>query len=428
MAKARITKRLVDTLKPTMSDFTMFDTALVGFGVRVRATGGMSYIVQYKGGTGRGAPTRRVTLGGVGKMTPEQARKAAEKVLGLVASGEDPAADKRRERRNLPLADVIPVFLKDHMEAKRKASTAAAYRDLLERIVSRSIGHMKANAVTRQDIARLHSSLRKTPVTANRALAAISSLYTFASKAGYVVEGYNPAQGVEKYPEKARERFLSKEELARLGDALREGETIGLPYEVDDTKPKAKHAPKGDKRRVKLDPYAVAAIRLLILTGARLREILHAKWEHVDFERDILFLPDSKTGRKPLYLNAPALELLSGLPRIEGNPHIIAGMKDGAPRADLKKPWAAVTRAAHLEGVRIHDLRHSFASIGAGASLGLPIIGKLLGHTQAATTHRYAHLDADPMRRAAETIGATIAAAMGDGEAGKVVNLTKRRG
>jgi integrase len=187
--------------------------------------------------------------------------------------------------------------------------------------------------------------------------------------------------------------------------------------------PKAKHAPKAENRRVKLDPFAVAAIRLLILTGARLREILHAKWENVDFERSILFLPDSKTGRKPVYLSAAALDVLSSLPRIAGNPHIIAGAKDGAPRADLKKPWAALRRVAGLEGVRIHDLRHSFASVGAGASLGLPIIGKLLGHTQAATTHRYAHLDADPMRRAAETIGATISAAMNRKPSADVVPL-----
>src|SRR6202007_3358523 len=155
-------------------------------------------------------------------------------------------------------------------------------------------------------------------------------------------------------------------------------------------------------RRTVLDPFAVAAIRLLILTDARLREILDAQWQHVDFERGILFLPHRKRGRKPVYLNAPALEVLSGLPRIEGNPHIIAGLKDGAPRADLKKPWAGVTKASGLDGLRIHDLRHSFASIGAGASLGLPIIGKLLGHTQAATTPRYAHLDADPMRPAVQ--------------------------
>jgi integrase len=162
------------------------------------------------------------------------------------------------------------------------------------------------------------------------------------------------------------------------------------------------------------------------LPGRRLREILNARWEHVDFERGILFLPDSKTGRKPVYLSAATLAILAGLPRIEGNPFVIAGMKDGAPRADLKKPWAAVTKAANLEGLRIHDLRHSFASIGAGASLGLPIIGKLLGHTQAATTQRYAHLGADPVRRAAETIGATIAAAM-DNHAANVTPMVKSR-
>jgi integrase len=171
--------------------------------------------------------------------------------------------------------------------------------------------------------------------------------------------------------------------------------------------------------------FAAAAIRLLILTGARLREILHAQWRHVDIERGVIFLADSKTGRKPVYLSAAALEVLSGLPRIAGNPHIIPGEKAGQPKADLKKPWAAVCKAAGLEGLRIHDLRHSFASIGAGASMGLPVIGKLLGHSQAATTHRYAHLDADPLRRAADTIGATISAAMGGGKAENVVALPK---
>jgi integrase len=180
--------------------------------------------------------------------------------------------------------------------------------------------------------------------------------------------------------------------LARLGDALKEGETAGLPWQLDENKPKARHLAKEENRCTVLDPYAVAAIRLLILTGARPREILHARWQEVDFERGILFLPDSKTGRKPVYLSAAALAILNALPRVEGNLHIVPGEKAGQPRADLKKPWAAVTnKAAALEGLRIRDLRHSFASFGAGASLGLPIIGKLLGHTQASTTHRYAH-------------------------------------
>ncbi|HTO78390.1 MAG TPA: site-specific integrase [Methylocystis sp.] len=232
-----------------------------------------------------------------------------------------------------------------------------------------------------------------------------------------------PALGVDRYPEKGRERFLTSEEPTRLGAALVEAVSIGLPYDVDETKPQAKHAAK---RRVKIDPVAAAALRLLILTGARKREILDAQWSQVDLERGVIFLADSKTGKKPIYLSAAAQAVLTSLPRIKGNPHIIAGSLDGAPRADLNRPRAAIRKAAGLDGVRLHDLRHSSASFGAGASLGLPIICKLLGHSQAATTHRYAHLDADPMRRAVETIRATISAAM-EGKKVEVVQLTRSK-
>ena len=209
---------------------------------------------------------------------------------------------------------------------------------------------------------------------------------------------------------------------------MRQAETVGLSWEIDKARPNAKHAAKLLNRRRKLDPHAVAAVRLLVLTGARLREILDAKWEHVDFERGVINLQDSKTGAKPIYLSAAALAILAALPRIEHNPYVIPGGKAGAPRSDLKKPWAAVTKAAGLDGLRIHDLRHSFASVGAGASMGLPIIGKLLGHSQPATTARYAHLDADPMRRAVETIGATIGAALKGADGDNVTPLPARRG
>ena len=193
---------------------------------------------------------------------------------------------------------------------------------------------------------------------------------------------------------------MTSDELARLGDAL---------------------------EAASLDPFAVAAIRLLILTGARLREILHARWDYVDFERETIFLPDSKTGKKPIYLNAAALAVLADLPRLEGNPHVFPGKKDGMPREGLDRPWSVIRKAAGLDGLRIHDLRHSFASIGAGASLGLPIIGKLLGHTQPATTARYAHLANDPVRQAVETIGATISAAMSRKPGAEVVSIKRAR-
>ena len=142
-------------------------------------------------------------------------------------------------------------------------------------------------------------------------------------------------------------------------------------------------------------------------------------------KRGILFLPDSKTRKKPIYLSSAALSVLANVPRIELNAYIIAGAKVGRSRVDLKKPWSAIRKAADLEDIRLHDLRHTFASIGAGVSLGLPIIGKLLGHSQPSTTARYAHLDADPMRRAATQIGNTISAVMDKNTTDNVVNLKR---
>jgi integrase len=424
---AKITKRTADALKPGAKPFIAFDDDVKGFGCRVMPSGVKSYILEYRPGAGgRCTYKRRLTLGRHGAMTAEQARKAALDALARIRLGADPQAGKRRQRASLTVSGLIDAFFADHVSNKCKAGTAYGYEIALGRLRD-AHGSLKPDALTRTQIAALHTSLASTPYAANRFLAIVSKCFSWATDHGLVPEGnFNPASRIKRYREQGRERFLTNEELARLGDVLREGESIGLPYDVDELKPTAKHAPKAENRRVKLDPYAAAAIRLLILTGARLREILHAKWEHVDFERGILFLSDSKTGQKPVYLSAAALAILAGLPRLEANPYIIAGMKDGAPCADLKKPWAAVTKAASLGGVRIHDLRHSFASVGAGASLGLPIIGKLLGHTQAATTHRYAHLDADPVRRAAETIGATIATTMG-GNSSTVVPTVKSR-
>jgi integrase len=344
-----------------------------------------------------------------------------------VETGSDPIAERKAAREVRTFSAVADDFLSPHVSSKRKGRTGDEYRRILKTCILPALGSKRVVEVKRTDVARLHGKLADTPFAANRVLALISAIWNWAARRDEVEAGSNPCSGIERYPERGRERFLTSEELARLSAALAEGETAGLPYDVDETNPKAKHAPKADKRRVKLDPFAVAALRLLILTGARLREILDAQWSHVDIERGVIFLPDSKTGKKPVYLSAAALSILSALPRIEGNPHIIAGAKEGAPRADLKKPWAAVCKAAGLEGVRLHDLRHSFASIGAGASTGLPIIGKLLGHSQAATTQRYAHLDDDPMRRAVNAIGATISAAMDGNKGGEVINLNNAK-
>lgn len=423
----KLTKQPLASLKPRAKPYIEYDTELIGFGAAVYPSGIKSWVCEYRPhGGGRGVAKKRVTLGKTSQLTADQARKAAAEMLATVRLGGDPAQEKIERRASVTVGQLIDLFDAQYVGPMLKPGTISSHRIALEKL-RRAHGTLKATALTRALVTTLHFRMADRPYAANRAAAVWSKAFAWAAGVGLIPAGHNPVKGIKKYREQGRERFLTTEELARLGDRLREGETVGLPYSVDETQPTAKHAPKVDHRRVKLDRFAAAAIRLLILTGARLREILHTKWEQIDIERGLIFLADSKTGRKPLYLSAAAQEVLANIPRIEGNPHVIAGAKDGAPRSDLKKPWAAVSRAAGLEGVRIHDLRHSFASFGAGASLGLPIIGKLLGHSQPATTARYAHLDADPMRRAANTIGATISAAMGGHSEANVVAIRKPR-
>jgi integrase len=398
----KLTKRAIDALEPRAEPFIAFDADVAGYGVRVMPSGLKSFVLEYRPGAGgRNVNKRRMTLGRYGTMTPDQARKAALKALAHVRLGADPQAEKSRQRTTLTVAGLIDAFLADRV-AKLKPNTRAAYAESLAK-VRQAHGAIKADALTRVQVATLHRSLSAAPYAANRMAAIVSSLYGWAESNSLVHEGHrNPAARLTRFKERSRERFLTSDELARLGDALRTAET--------------------------LDPAAVAAIRLLILTGARLREILHARWDYVDFERETIFLPDSKTGKKPIYLNAAALAVLADLPRIEGNPHVFPGKKEGQPRDGLDRPWSVIRKkAAGLDELRIHDLRHSFASIGAGASLGLPIIGKLLGHTQPATTARYAHLANDPVRQAAETIGTTISAAMSRKPGAEVVTIKRAR-
>jgi integrase len=425
MAIGRISKRTVDALEfdpAGPAQQFLWDSTLAGFGVYVLATGKKVYVAQFR----LNGRQQRIKIGPHGALTAEEGRAEAKRILGKVAHGADPAAERRELRAARTVSEVADQWLAEHIDIFKKPRTAAEYRRIVDLYIRPELGRMLLRDIRRADIAALRARMIETPIMANRTLATVSSMWSWAAKLEEVAAADNPAAGLERFRENAKERFLTTEELTRLGDVLRLGETEGIPFEVDETGPKAKHAPKAENRRVILDQFAVAAIRLLLLTGARLGEILSAKWDHVDFERGVIFLPDSKSGRKPLYLSAAAQEVLAGLPRIEGNPHIIAGAKASAPRSDLQRPWRAVRRAAGLEGLRLHDLRHSFASFGTGASLGLPIIGKLLGHTQAATTQRYAHVDVDPLHRAANTIGATIAAAL-EGKPGAEVKSLRRK-
>ncbi len=410
----------------------LWDDALAGFGVAAFPSGKKTYVAQFR----QNGRSRRMALGDHGRLTPKEARKAAKKVLGAVEEGKDPLGERKAARGVRTFRDVADEYMQLHVQPKRKTRTAAEYERLLRLHILPVIGSKRVLDVRRADVARMHAKMTESPGAANRCLALISSIWNWAARRDEVTFGGNPAKGIERNPEKSRERFLSSEEIGCLGDAIRLAETKGISWTVEEGRTTAKHVPKRNRRTI-IDPHAAAAIRLLILTGARLREILTARWDYIDWERGLLNLPNSKTGRKTIYLSAPALVVLESLTRVAGNPFIIPGhgprkrnpvdeqakpVERNTPRADLKKPWATVSREAGLGGVRLHDLRHSFASVGAGASLGLPILGKLLGHTQAATTARYSHLDADPMRRAAEIIGGQIAASL-ERRTGRVIAM-----
>lgn len=285
MPQGRITKRAVDALQCLAGKDRTFlwDDALGGFGVAAFPTGRKVYVAQYR----QHGRSRRVNIGDHGRLTPDEARVEAKKLLGAVETGVDPIEERRAAREVRTLARVADDFLCHHVATKRKTRTGEEYSRLLRLYILRSFGSRRVCDLRRADIARLHGTMSSTPRTANHALALVSAIWNWAARRDEVDVNANPARGIERYPEKKCERFLTTDELTRFGMALADGETIGLPWDVDETKPTAKHLAKPENRRVKLDPFAVAAIRLLILTGARLREILHAEWSQVDLERGV---------------------------------------------------------------------------------------------------------------------------------------------
>ncbi len=418
MAKTRLTKTAVAALTPRPSTFIIYDAELPGFGIRVTPAGAKSWVIDYRAnGGGRRAPTRRYTIGSAATFSTEAARNVAKDLLARIRLGADPAKEKMADRRAQTVAELYDIFMAEKIRPIRKDRTVKLYEMYWRLHLLPEFGAKRALDISHADVVRVHRRIGLTAKpTANRVIALLSHLFSWAISTKKIATQDNPARFVEMFAEKSRERFLSNDELSRLGDAIREAETTGIPYTVDETKPTSKHAPKPENRITKISPFAAAAIRLLLLTGARLREILDLKWTDVDLQRGQLFLRDSKSGKKTIIINAPAVLILSTLPRL--GLYVIAGQSAGTdeegPRADLQKPWQAIITRAGLPGLRIHDLRHTHASIGVGAGVGLPIIGRLLGHTNVDTTNRYAHLADDPVRRASERIGSELAVAMGD--------------
>jgi integrase len=379
---AKLTKRVVDAAEIRASEYFLWDEELPGFGLRVLPSGRKRYIIQYRAGR----RSRRISLGPSTVLTCEQARGRAITIIAAAKKGDDPAARRDADRRAITVKQLADRFEKEHIELRLKPSTAKGSKRMLERFVIPRLGNHRVNEVTRADIAQLHHDLRHIAYDANRCLEMISKMFNLAEMWGLRPDGSNPRKHIKKYPEEKRERFLSPAELKRVGEVLREMEAEGIEL-----------------------PSSIAAARLLILTGCRLGEIMTLQWEHVDIPGKALRLPDSKTGAKVVHLGQPAVEVLEKIEHLDGNPWVIVGTLPGARLIDLQPFWQRGRARAGLKDVRIHDLRHTFASTAVASGQGLPMIGKLLGHTQVQTTARYAHLAADPVLKAANQVSAEIA-------------------
>jgi integrase len=353
---------------------------------------------------------RWILLGHHGDLTAEQARTKAQSLRGAIADGED-LAKIRDERAAAPtLNQLADRFIEEYAIPHKKSRSVEEDRRNLKLHVRPEFGDVKAADVARQDIRRLHHKMRGTPGAANRTLALLSKMFGLAEDWGLRPQGSNPCRGVKKYRERSRERFLTLDELQRLGAAL-----DGAPDH----------------------PSGIAIIRLLALTGCRLSEIAALEWSFVDFELGCLRLPDSKTGPKTVHLGAPALAFLAGLPRFQSR--FVFPAARGANRSPGRTRragpgyfvgvgyiWQRIRTRAGLEDVRLHDLRHTFGSWSVMGGASLPLTGALLGHRRPATTQRYAHFASTPVQAAADRVAGTIAAALAGTQNTEVIELRRR--
>ena len=364
-------------------DTVYWDRELTGFGVRVYPSGSKVYIAQARGPEG----PKRVAVGRHGVINADEARKRAAHIIARVKAGEEAAPEPMKPVCGPTVAELCARYLTEYVAVRCKPGTAALYRSVINRHVRPAFGKLPLAALSRAEVAEFHESLYETPAVANMALRTLSAMYEQAVGWGMVTDGLsNPCRSIMKYPERRRERFLTDSEFTRLGEALEEAEARGG-----------------------VSASAVAAIRLLALTGCRRSEVLGLRREDVALEAGEFRLPDSKTGARAVPLPPQAVELLGSLLRVHNGPWVIPGRKPGTHLRNIDEAWRAIRERAGLGDVRLHDLRHSWASRALALGESLPVIGKLLGHSKLETTARYAHLARDSAQEAAERVAASIA-------------------
>ena len=373
-----LTKRTVDRLSVNGKDAVFWDNDLPGFGVRVYPSGKKVFVVQTRA-FGR---SKRVSLGTHGDpdLSVDHARKKATDIIARIKTGQPPVAPAPAP--DPTVADLAGRYEREYVAMHCKPLTINHYRLMLRKHIVPALGERLVADVEYKDILAFHNSLHHMPTVANRAADILVKMFNLADAWGWRPSGSNPARSVPRFRVEKHERFLTREELFRLGETLRDAPAERLA-----------------------STHAAAAIRLLVLTGCRRNEILGLRWDDLNFDTGEMRLPDTKTGTRMVPLTPAVARVFDGLSRTPGNPWVFPGRKKGARLVNLNDSWDRVRKRAGLEDVRLHDLRHTFASRALALGEGLPMIGDLLGHRMVTTTARYAHLARDSVRHATANVG-----------------------
>ena len=391
MIAEKLSKTVVERIKAADQDVVVWDNTLPGFGVRVKPSGVRSYIIQYR--NRNTSASRRLTIGQHGPLlTLDQAKKQARAMLADAMRGGDTVEIRKTARRAPSIADLAVDYLERHAVPKKRPKSVRDDRAMLDNIILPKLGAKKVDAIGRRDVEAIQVGMKDRPYQANRVLSLLSKMFNLAIEWKWRPD--NPAKGIERYQEQKRERWLSDEELRHLCAVL-------------DEHPNTR---------------AANAVRLQLLTGARLGEVLTSRKEDFDLHRGIWTKPSHQTKQKRtehLPLSAQALILVTLIIETSdaGSPFLFPGNKPGQPLHEIKKFWSVVLREAGIVNYRRHDNRHTYASHLVSSGLSLEIVGRLLGHTTATTTKRYAHLADDPLRAATDQFGSKIASFQRDRKA-----------
>ena len=386
VAVEKLTKRSIEALDPEPGGrLYLWDSKVKGLGVRCIGGGSRFFLLKYQ----REGRQAWITLGEFGVLTVDQARDLARKELAKLADGKDPAALRRAWKTDPTISELAEKFLKDHAGPKLKPTTLREYRRQFDAIILPALGKLRVSKVSAQDVARLHVGLEATPILSNRVHALLSKLFNTAERWGLRPHGSNPCLGHQKFTEQSRERFLTDAELTRLGETL--------------------DAVDADRSEL---PVVTEAIRFLLFSGWRLNEALTLRWDAVDRQARLIRLLDTKSGAATVDINPAMEDVLDRLQRRMklGNPYVFPGAQEGQHLVNLRKPWLRICKVAKIQGVRLHDLRRTFGTVGASdAGLAHETIGKVLRHKQTSTTAIYARLAGQARRGASEKIGEAMA-------------------